>query len=87
MNKTLNDIRTPTFKEYTFYHNSFLTPFQVKEDSSGHGIESIISQVESLLVQGSFAEAADALEGGVLIPTIVLFVLIPAITLMYTTKY
>lgn len=38
---------------------------KVKEDSSGHGIESVISQVESLLVQGDFAEAADALEGGV----------------------
>lgn len=38
---------------------------KVKEDQSGQGIESLISKVESLLVEGEIAEAADALEGGV----------------------
>ncbi|KAF5178645.1 Micos complex subunit [Thalictrum thalictroides] len=37
---------------------------QVKEDDvSGDGIESIINIVESFLVEGKYAEAADSLEG------------------------
>lgn len=35
------------------------------KEQSGDGIESIISRVENLLVDGNFAEAADVLEGGV----------------------
>lgn len=38
---------------------------KVREDQSGEGIESLISKVESFLVEGKIAEAADALEGGV----------------------
>ncbi|PIA48025.1 hypothetical protein AQUCO_01400547v1 [Aquilegia coerulea] len=39
---------------------------KVKEDDvSGDGIESIITRVESFLAEGKYAEAADALEGGV----------------------
>lgn len=40
-------------------------PFQMREDQSGHGIESLISKVEGYLVDGQFVEAAEALEGGV----------------------
>ncbi|OVA03321.1 Mitochondrial inner membrane protein Mitofilin [Macleaya cordata] len=36
-----------------------------EDDQSGDGIESVISRVERLLVEGKLAEAADALEGGV----------------------
>ncbi|KAF5188779.1 Micos complex subunit [Thalictrum thalictroides] len=39
---------------------------KVKEDDvSGDGIESIINRVESFLAEGKYAEAAEALEGGV----------------------
>ncbi|XP_073004670.1 MICOS complex subunit MIC60, mitochondrial isoform X2 [Typha latifolia] len=38
---------------------------KMKEDQSGDSIESVITRVENLLVDGKLAEAADALEGGV----------------------
>ncbi|XP_020244757.1 MICOS complex subunit MIC60 isoform X1 [Asparagus officinalis] len=38
---------------------------KMREDQSGHGIESVISKVENYLVHGKFAEAAETLEGGV----------------------
>ncbi|KAK8449767.1 hypothetical protein SEVIR_7G266800v4 [Setaria viridis] len=37
---------------------------KIKEDSSGDGIESLISRVERLIVDGDLSTAADALEGG-----------------------
>ncbi|KAJ3705673.1 hypothetical protein LUZ61_009378 [Rhynchospora tenuis] len=37
---------------------------KIKEDQSGEGIESLITRVENLLVNGKLAEAADALEIG-----------------------
>ena len=38
--------------------------FQIKEDNSGDGIESLINRVESLIVDGDLSTAAEALEGG-----------------------
>jgi MICOS complex subunit MIC60 len=38
--------------------------FQIKEDTSGDGIESLINRVESLIVDGDLSTAVDTLEGG-----------------------
>jgi MICOS complex subunit MIC60 len=38
--------------------------FQIKEDTSGDGIESLRGRVESLIVDGDLGTAVDTLEGG-----------------------
>ena len=38
--------------------------FQIKEDQSGDGIESLLNRVENLIIHGDLSAAAEALERG-----------------------